>query len=117
MYDVNAIDKELQEINNNDTPYYGQWETDKIIASYFNSTIKGTCIEVGAANGIKGSNTKYFEDMGWGALCIEPNLKHRESLESSRNLVRFFACGDQIQKKLYIYLMWEGIIYFRLSLL
>ena len=95
MYDVNAIDKELQEISNNDTPYYGQWETDKIIASYFNSTIKGTCIEVGAANGIKGSNTKYFEDMGWDALCIEPNLKHRESLESSRNLVRFFACGHQ----------------------
>lgn len=53
--------------------YYGQWETDKIIERYFPGQKSGTCIEVGAYDGIKGSNSKYFEDIGWKCLCIEPN--------------------------------------------
>jgi len=98
MYDVATNDKELRKESTADSPYYGQWKTDKIIESYFTSTDKGVCIEVGAANGIKGSNTKYFEDKGWDVLCIEPNLKHKTSLEKSRTLVRFYACGSENSK-------------------
>lgn len=32
----------------------------------------GVCIEVGAYNGISGSNTFHFEKLGWRCLCIEP---------------------------------------------
>jgi len=95
MYNVDEHNKELKEYINKESKYFGQWETDKIIESYFDIRIKGICIEVGAANGVRGSNTKYFEDNGWDVLCIEPNIEHKESLEANRKLVKYFACGNK----------------------
>jgi len=92
-YSVEQIDKELRGWDGGD--YYGQWETDKVIETYFPDGHVGACIEVGAANGVKGSNTLYFEERGWNALCIEPNSEHKKSLEKHRNLVRYFACSDR----------------------
>tara|TARA_R100001463_G_scaffold36622_2_gene78974 strand:- start:964 stop:1659 length:696 start_codon:yes stop_codon:yes gene_type:complete len=93
QYDVNRINKELNGWNNG--KYYGQWETDKVIESYFPDGYVGACIEVGAANGVKGSNTLYFEERGWDTLCIEPNPEHKQSLEKHRKLVRYFACDEK----------------------
>lgn len=102
MYDVTKNNKEIQ--NYKDSAYYGQWETDKIIESYFDNNSVGKCIEVGAADGIRGSNTKYFEDNGWDVLCIEPNLEHKESLDSCRKLVKYYACGkENIESSLHIF--------------
>ena len=74
--------------------YYGQWETDSIIEKYFDSDYVGTCIEVGAADGTKGSNTKYFEESGWKTLCIEANPEYQEDLKC-RNHVVMSACGKE----------------------
>jgi len=93
MYNVNKNNTELN--TQATSKYYGQWETDKIIESYFKNKSDGICIEVGAANGYKGSNTKYFEDIGWDALCIEPNIEHKESLTAHRKFVRYYACGKE----------------------
>ena len=110
MYSVDKNKKELDSVEK--SPYYGQWQTDKIIESYFDNKATGVCIEVGAANGIRGSNTKYFEDTGWTALCIEPNVAYKESLEASRKLVRFFACGDSNKEgTLHIFDIGEKNIY------
>jgi FkbM family methyltransferase len=92
-YNVDKINQELKGWDGGE--YYGQWETDKVIESYFDNGYKGTCIEVGAANGFKGSNTLYFEERGWNTLCIEPNTEHTESLEKYRKLVRYYACSDK----------------------
>ena len=92
-YNINKIQQDLKTWDGG--KYYGQWETDKVIESYFREGYKGFCIEVGAANGIKGSNTLYFEECGWNALCIEPNTEHKKSLEKYRKLVRYFACSDK----------------------
>ena len=73
-YSVDDINKSLKKRKK--TKYYGQWETDHIIEGYFEGQTEGKCIEVGAANGIKGSNTLYFEKLGWDCLCIEPNIEH-----------------------------------------
>ena len=89
----NDINDELRGWNNGD--YFGQWETDKIIESYFNIDEPGVCVEVGAANGIKGSNTLYFEQRGWNALCIEPNPEHVDSLLKHRKNNLFFACAEK----------------------
>lgn len=64
--------------------YYGQWETDKIIESYFKEQNTGFCIEVGAYDGVKGSNTKLFNDKGWNTMCIEPNPFVFEELQKNR---------------------------------
>jgi FkbM family methyltransferase len=77
--------------------YYGQRDMDKVIEEYFYNQNSGYCIEVGAYDGIKGSNTKYFENLGWKTLCIEPNKKAYHSLEINRvgpNLC--CACSNQI---------------------
>ena len=95
-YNVNKINEELKGWDGGN--YYGQWETDRIIESYFPQDYIGNCIEVGAANGIKGSNTLYFEERGWNTLCIEPNVHHKESLEVHRSFVLYYACSNTISK-------------------
>lgn len=92
-YDNNKIFHELKGWDNG--KYFGQWETDRIIETYFTEGYIGTCIEVGAANGVKGSNTLYFEERGWDVLCIEPNPAHKESLKKYRKFVKYFACSDK----------------------
>ncbi len=91
-YNRDQISRELKAFEK--SFYYGQWETDKVIETYFEEGYQGACIEVGASDGIKGSNTKYFEERGWDVLCIEPNTEHIESLETNRKIVRYFACGN-----------------------
>lgn len=92
-YDNKKIFEELKGWDNG--KYYGQWETDRIIETYFSENYVGCCVEVGASNGVKGSNTLYFEERGWDVVCIEPNPAHKESLEKYRKFVKFFACSDK----------------------
>lgn len=98
MYNVDKNREELDKIPTN-SPYHGQWDTDKIIEEYFPGKEKGICIEVGAANGVRGSNTKYFEDLGWDVLCLEPNKLFAHSLERDRKLVRYYAVGETNEEK------------------
>lgn len=98
--------KEQYNVNQNNTElkgwdggkYFGQWETDRIIEEYFTENFNGTCVEVGAANGIKGSNTLFFEQQGWNTLCIEPNPKQFDSLSKHRKNVAHYAVSDSIGK-------------------
>lgn len=86
--------------------WYGQFETDRIIAEYFEGVEVGFAVEVGAYDGIKGSNSKYFEDIGWDCLCIEPNPyifkeligddNYDEPTSGNRNCVCLnVACGNK----------------------
>lgn len=52
--------------------YSANFEVDKVVESYFPEGFIGNCIEIGAVDGIDGSNTLYFERKGWNCLCIEP---------------------------------------------
>lgn len=55
--------------------YYGQMQEDKHIhVKYFASLRNGVFLEMGALNGVKFSNTKFFEDtLNWSGVLIEPN--------------------------------------------
>ena len=75
--------------------YYGQFSTDMLIELYFPDQKKGICVEVGAADGHKGSNTLYFEKMGWKTLCIEPNPEYVKVLNGYRKIVSPYACGGK----------------------
>lgn len=92
----------MKEINNykdtmktlyHSNKFYGQWETDKIILSYFDKE-NGFCIDVGASDGEHGSNTLYFEKAGWDCFCIEPNPFFYESLKEKRKKFIQVACGQ-----------------------
>jgi FkbM family methyltransferase len=52
--------------------FYGQFGEDQYISNFFDTNYKGLCIDVGAYDGVIGSNTYYFEKNGWETLCIEP---------------------------------------------
>lgn len=91
--------------------YYGQFETDKIIEEYFPNEKCGTCIEVGAYDGIKGSNTKYFDDLGWYSICIEPNPEIYKQLIKNRQFTLNYACvgPNNKENKLKIITLRSGI--------
>lgn len=77
--------------------FYGQFDTDKIIKEYFGEKTDGNCIEIGAVDGIYISNTLHFEQIGWNALCIEPNPTYFESLKNNRkNCLNFAITNNNI---------------------
>jgi len=45
----------------------------------------GFFIDIGAHNGIDGSNTKYLEELGWSGICIEPHPLVFEKLKDNRS--------------------------------
>jgi FkbM family methyltransferase len=53
--------------------YYSQFGEDKILAELFQSTVEGSCVEVGANNGVDDSTTLFFEELGWKCILVEPN--------------------------------------------
>lgn len=79
--------------------YYGQFETDKIIEAYFPDQNTGFCIDIGAADGVRGSNTYLFEKKGWHCLCVEANPFLASQAEEVRDSVWRFACGRKPSKE------------------
>lgn len=55
----------------------------------------GYAVDVGANNGIAGSNSKHFEDRGWLVMCVEPNPRLEEEGRKARKLWQSAACGNQ----------------------
>lgn len=53
-------------------PYFAQFGEDRILDEIFGHRAHGTCVEVGANDGITDSMTYHFELMGWTCLLVEP---------------------------------------------
>jgi len=52
--------------------YYSQFHEDRLLELVFRGRESGTCVEVGAHDGITGSNTYRFEKAGWKCVLVEP---------------------------------------------
>lgn len=63
--------------------FYGQFREDEYVNNFFEENYIGICIDVGAYDGISGSNTFFFENKGWDCLCIEPVS---ESFNNCKNI-------------------------------
>ena len=76
--------------------YYGQFSppVDEIIRGYFPNKEYGTCIEIGAVDGIEFSNSYHFEINGWDCLCIEPIPSHFDDLKKNRHLSLNYAISS-----------------------
>jgi FkbM family methyltransferase len=48
---------------------------------------KGYFVDIGAHDGVTGSATKYFEDLGWEGVCVEPLPKVFQQLVNNRKCV------------------------------
>jgi FkbM family methyltransferase len=62
---------------------YSQYGEESVILSFFNNTKHGCLVDVGAADGITNSNSRYLiENLEWSGILIEPHPKFYESLVS-----------------------------------
>lgn len=52
--------------------YYSQFREDRLLEQIFLGKKTGLCVEVGAHDGITGSNTYHFERNGWKCVLVEP---------------------------------------------
>jgi FkbM family methyltransferase len=73
--------------------FYSQFGEDQFINLLLPKT-DGICIEVGADDGITGSNTYYFEQKGWDCLCIEPIPSTYDKCSKNRKKCLKYAIGE-----------------------
>jgi FkbM family methyltransferase len=69
--------------------YYSQVGQDKFLnEELFHSKKNGVFIDIGANDGVKFSNSYFFEkELGWTGICIEPHPEAFKRLQSSRTCV------------------------------
>jgi len=69
-------------------PSYSQFREDKILDGIFVDKA-GTCVEVGANDGITGSTTYYFEKKGWKCVLVEPVPELCDRIRRFRSAIVF----------------------------
>lgn len=72
--------------------YYSQFGEDRILDKLFGGKSTGSCVEVGANDGVNDSTTFYFEQRGWRCILIEPNPDLCRAIASTRT-ARLFPCA------------------------
>lgn len=62
--------------------YYSQYGEENVILPFFSNKKKGKLIDIGAADGIKNSNTRYLiEQLEWGGILVEPHPTYYNELK------------------------------------
>lgn len=65
--------------------YYSQFNQDEFVyKNYFKERTDGTFVDIGAYDGVIGSNSLFFENLGWQGVCIEPNPEIFKKLQELR---------------------------------
>lgn len=74
--------------------FYGQYEQDRYLyENVFHNKKNGVFIEFGALDGIRFSNTYFFEkNFGWSGICAEPNPVLFPKLKQNRNCICIDGC-------------------------
>lgn len=64
--------------------HHTQFGEDKILKKIFSNKSTGICVEVGGCNGVTGSNTYFFEKLGWRSVVVEPMLDFCQKIKDPR---------------------------------
>lgn len=75
--------------------FYAQNGEDRALAHVFAGTDRGTCLEVGANDGVHLSNTYYFEQLGWHCILVEPNSASCNKIRQSRQATLFECAASE----------------------
>lgn len=66
--------------------FYGQFKQDEFVYNnFFKDKKNGFYVDIGAHDGISGSNTYFFELLGWEGVCVEPTPYIYNKLRKNRN--------------------------------
>ena len=74
---------------------YSQHGESSYLQTLFPPNYIGVAVEVGAYNGISGSNTYLFEKKGWKCMCIEPVPEEFEKCKNVRQLSLQYAVSNE----------------------
>jgi FkbM family methyltransferase len=74
---------------------YSQHGESSYLQTLFPPNYIGVAVEVGAYNGINGSNTYLFEKKGWKCMCIEPVPEEFEKCKKVRQLSLQYAVSNE----------------------
>lgn len=70
---------------------YAQYNEEEFLINYFKGLSNGILVDIGAADGINNSNSRYLIEIGWSGLLVEPNKKNFEKLidlySNNKNIV------------------------------
>jgi FkbM family methyltransferase len=89
--------------NHNSISYKSQWNQDKILNNeIFKNNKNGIYIDIGAHDGILGSNSYFFEKiLDWKGICIEANPNVYKNLVKNRDSINLncavFNKNDKIE--------------------
>ena len=73
--------------------YYSQYDQDKTVnEKIFKNRKDGFFVDIGASDGVHGSNTLFFEQLGWNGICIEPRTESFALLQESRSSINLNCC-------------------------
>ncbi len=78
-----------------------QFNEDLFALNFVKNTMQrklGTFIDIGANDGVTGSNSKLLEDLGWKGLLVEPNPMLQDELKRNRpngNIKQVAISNDQ----------------------
>jgi len=61
---------------------YSQYNEEDFLLNYFNNLNNGFLVDIGAADGISNSNSRFLIESGWSALLVEPNKKNFEKIKN-----------------------------------
>ena len=50
---------------------YSQWDEEAAILEFFRGNASGRFLDLGAFDGVTGSNTRALRVLGWGGVCVE----------------------------------------------
>jgi hypothetical protein len=88
-----CVNKFYSSIGKNKEGYYSQSQQDKFLyEKFFKDKKDGVFVEIGAYNGIVYSNTKFFEELGWSGICIEPIEDVFKELKKNRKAICIQGC-------------------------
>lgn len=59
---------------------YAQYNEEEFLTNYFKGINNGTLVDIGAADGINNSNSRYLIELGWSGLLVEPNKNNFQKL-------------------------------------
>ena len=82
------------------TKKYFSWNSeDKYLnETFFKNKSDGVFIEIGAHNGIDGSNSYFFEkELGWKGICVEPIPEVFSLLNTAPRSLNFFSSADKMK--------------------
>lgn len=91
---------------------YSQWREQELILKFFAGKTDGKFLDIGANDGLIGSNTRALAELGWGGVLIEANPRIFQQLvhncrgneklicfnapvQARCGMVKFFDCGSQ----------------------